>query len=178
MLTPYQDSGGEYGLGINTVAGYLMALHSECPREARDDGGGLAPWKPLPDLQHWADVAFIAYKEQCKLDSVLVTGLRYVFRCEIKNEETLKVIRAICDRFPGLPLTMNMMTFDASSAQGKALIATPNGAGVVWMLLRHRQYLGKMLIKQVILMANPELLSGTSPRYDGPHLCFELADNE
>lgn len=121
MLTPYQDSGGEYGLGINTVAGYLMALHSECPRAAREDGGGLAPWKPLPDLQHWADVAFIAYKEQYKLDGVLVTGLRYVFRCEIKNEETLKVIRAICDRVPGLPPTMNTMTFDASSAQGKAL---------------------------------------------------------
>lgn len=155
-----------------------MALYSKCPREALKADGRLVPGRPLPELQHWADVAFVAYKEQCKLDGKPVTGLARVFRCEIKNEKTLEVVRAICAEIAGMARGMNTTTFDAGSAQGNALIATPNGAGVAWVLLRHRERLGKKVIKRVILMANPEYLSGEGKYLDGPHLCFEVADGE
>jgi len=142
-----QPSGGTYTLGVNASIGYLMAVHSKCPREARKKKGAFARSKALPDLQRWADVAFLAYQERCGAEQKSVKGLSRVFRCEINNEESLETTSSVCEMDSFVENKMYTEIYQPDSRQGKALIGMLNGAGVAWMLLRHRDQLGRKVIQ-------------------------------
>ena len=149
---------------------------SLCPSEAQTSKDRRTLPSHLPALGHWADIAFIAWQERCRENQKPVTGLKHVFRCQISNQETLKVVRALCGQAQLTDCWVQNRTYDPDSDEGKALIGTPNGASVAWLLLKHRQNLGRKRITRVTLMANPEMLNGTELLSDSPHLCFDLED--
>lgn len=68
------------------------------------------------------------------------------------------------------------LDFDAEEAGAKALIATPNGYGVSWLLLQHRLQLGWKTITKVTVIASPSHLQSREPNAYGPHLVFEITD--
>lgn len=131
----------------------------------------------MPKLHHWADLAFIAYQHQCGVEGQSVKRLKNVFRCDIKNEITHAIIGAILPDRPERS-TVDFLPFESNSKEAKALIATPNGAGVAWMLLAHRKQLGWKTIVRVTVMTDADCLVEEAFKYQRPHFWFGLADVE
>jgi hypothetical protein len=107
------------------------------------------------DLQHWSDAVFIQWKSwDFELE---IRNLRYVLRFTINNDHTLAVINQIldahrplgkgCPSWPGI-------TIDVDSEDGKALLGTPNGSGVAWLLIQHKanSQVGHKSVKKVTLL--------------------------
>lgn len=72
-----------------------------------------------------------------------------MFRFHIVNDLTITTIDTALQRkgekieeWPGT-------TFDMTTDEGKAILATPNGAGVAWWLIDHKSQLGVKTVKSV-----------------------------
>lgn len=134
----------------------------------------------LTPLRQWSDVAFLEWQESCKeADDTPVSNLRKVWRVNIDNKDTQWVISNSLkhDKTPEEtvlpPYWKNAVTFSMESDAGKALIATPNGGGLVWLLITHRQVLGKKRIKSVRVFSHQPIINLRNPN---PDLLFELED--
>ena len=84
-------------------------------------------------------MVFVEWQSQARARGVDIRGLNYVFRMEMSNEDTIEVIRRILGGFygpwPGVEVPM-------TDAAGLAVLGTPNGRGVAWLLATHKeQYL-------------------------------------
>ncbi|EFQ94482.1 hypothetical protein CFE70_006410 [Pyrenophora teres f. teres 0-1] len=95
------------------------------------------------ELNYWSDIAFLAWTEPAADEEKRGGDLKYVLRWAITNKDTVEVTsellanyrveKGISDEewnpvWPGI-------SFDADSEQGHALLGTPNGSGVAWLLL-------------------------------------------
>lgn len=109
------------------------------------------PLKTIPKLHYWADLAFIAYQHQNEAAGQSIKQLKNVFRCKIKNEETLATISAVLQMDSFVEHRMYTESYQPGSLHGKALAGTLTGAGVAWMLLRHPDRLGRKVVKQVLI---------------------------
>ena len=101
----------------------------------------------LPLLHYWSDIAFLQYLSTFPSPPPQPLPLNYVLRLGIMNHETCQVLVNIyglheCCLWPGL-------TFDIESEEGQAILGTPNGSGVAWMLIQHKAQLGEKKIKKV-----------------------------
>lgn len=131
----------------------------------------------LPPLIHWSDVAFLTYQHQCQGSGVDVNSLQHIFRCRIENKTTSSIVERVAQRkfgqkFPA-PAWSHRWLFAAGEEGGNAILASPNGRGVAWMLLTHREQLGRKRVKSVAVFAqedDPDLET------QGPSLYFELED--
>jgi hypothetical protein len=61
--------------------------------------------------------------------------------------------------------------FSMESEEGKALLASPNGAGMAWLLIMHKGVLGRKTVGKVIVFAD-EGVKGPRP----PSLVFCVGD--
>ncbi|KAI2476619.1 hypothetical protein Ptr902_11966 [Pyrenophora tritici-repentis] len=101
-------------------------------------------------LQHWLDIAFLQYLSTFPSPPPQPLPLKYIFQLTIMNETTCEILKSViakqdaeeCGSWPGL-------TFDIDSEEGRAILGSPNGAGVAWMLLQHRLQLGERQIEKV-----------------------------
>jgi hypothetical protein len=141
---------------LSPSTGVIMANNNQSPSQAvvRDNG------VILPDLQHWSDVVYLKW---LSLDPALKSrSLHYVLRDNLGNGHTLAVINRVldahapfgkeCPTWPGL-------TTDMDSKEGMALLGTPNGSGVAWLLIQHKAecQLGHKTVKRITLLW-PDLL--------------------
>jgi hypothetical protein len=106
----------------------------------------------------------------------IVPDFKFVARVMITNADTNTVLRTVLDnlrqkydlgdlflpRWPGLTFTME-------TDEGKALLGTPNGSGIAWLLVQHRKYLSHKAVEKVQLW-----YSITS----APNLLFHLKNVE
>tara|TARA_R110002003_G_scaffold175_10_gene14257 strand:+ start:8401 stop:8823 length:423 start_codon:yes stop_codon:yes gene_type:complete len=113
------------------------------------------PVHSIPPLHHWSDIAYLqwlAASVSPPLMTVAPAPIRYILRLGIHHPPTYSVLNKIAakqssktyDVWPGV-------TFDIASEAGKAILGTPNGAGVVWMLIQRKKELGKRRIEQVTM---------------------------
>lgn len=156
-----------------------VALAGTCPEMQVRDVYDPAQSNLIPELARWSDVAFLAYQEQCRVAKRPVSGLRYVVRTNIINKRTYQTICDILNRKErSLPPVANSwrLDFDVEEAEAKALIATPNGYGVAWLLLQRRLQLSWKAITKVTIIACPSHLQSREPNAYGPHLVFEITD--
>jgi hypothetical protein len=66
-------------------------------------------------------------------------------------------------------------TFDMDSEQGKAILGTPNGAGVAWLLIQRKRELGHATVKDVtVFCAHYEGMSAG----DCPSLLLRIAETD
>ena len=64
------------------------------------------------------------------------------------------------------------ISFDIERKEAKAILGTPNGKGVAWLLAQHRAQLGEKTVKKVTLVYVP----GPEPKRRNPSLVFWLED--
>lgn len=132
----------------------------------------------MPKLHYWADLAYIAYEHQCRIEQQSVKQLSNIIRVDIENPITLEIIRSVLRARPLEEGKVRFLSFEANSKEAKALVAAPNGAGVAWMLLTHRRQLGWKTIARVTVMTDAECLHEDRLTSESPHLWFEMADVE
>ena len=85
-------------------------------------------------------MVFVEWQSQAKDRGLDIRELNYVFRMEMSNAVTIEVIQRILGGsygpWPGVEVQM-------TDAAGLAMLGTPNGRGVAWLLATHKEQFGK-----------------------------------
>jgi len=129
----------------------------------------------LIPIRQWSDVVFLDYQTLTRAQQQSpesMQKLRYVFRLRITNGATLGIIEAV------LGVTSWRETvrewpgdwFGMDTDKGKALLGTPNGRGVAWLLAQHKKQLGRKVVSGVRVFKHAP---GAQP---SPSLLFYLED--
>ncbi|KAL8652193.1 MAG: hypothetical protein Q9210_002828 [Variospora velana] len=93
----------------------------------------------VPPLSRWSDVTWTLWKQKAGNGA---GNLRYVARSANTNEDTKSVMSYIYDKhggakpFPGLEFGMD-------TGEGRALLGTPSGVGMAWLLIERMDELGR-----------------------------------
>jgi hypothetical protein len=103
------------------------------------------------DVTRWSDVVFTEWQTQAHLD---ISGLQYVFRLQMANDITMSVINTLNGHMSHLPWPG--LTFPMTELQGLAILGTPNGFGVAWLLIQHRAQFGRRTIESVRVWSDPD----------------------
>jgi hypothetical protein len=112
---------------------------------------------PAPALKHWSDIVFLEWQEQCRKNKTPIDQLSHVFRLNVTNDATKA---AIDQALKSIGLERRQLygkgwverrTFSVDDEAAKALLGTPNGVGVAYLLLRYRKQLGRKKVKAVTI---------------------------
>ena len=128
--------------------------------------------KDLVPLKQWSDVVFLKYQHLMEeyAEEGAMKRLKYVFRIHITHDTT----RAVIDKVLGgdqLAVWPGKY-FDMSTREGKALLGTPHGFGPSWLLVQHKEQLGRKVVVGVTVFTDKP---GPQPIQC---LCFHFADWE
>lgn len=111
-----------------------------------------------PPLSHKSDIAFLEWKRACTKYGVNTRGLKHVFLSVILTEETQKAVKDVLERkgkaiegFDELPDWREAECLTLDTVYGKAMLGTIQLQGIAWMLLQHREHLGRKTIKQICI---------------------------
>ncbi|KAF2798547.1 hypothetical protein K505DRAFT_357393 [Melanomma pulvis-pyrius CBS 109.77] len=106
---------------------------------------------PLPHLKHWSDIVFLQYVETATLSNTTIRNLSHVFRRLIRNPETRSVIDRILRDESKEPEMWPGFTLNIDTQPGKAILGTPNGSGVAFLLFEHKRQLGHKYVDRVTI---------------------------
>lgn len=170
--TNYQSSGGIYSNVMNTDGG-IFALQGFSPRtrgaSQKPPIDGSSGHELVP-LQTWADVAFLEWVDACNGDEKCIKGLTMVTKCHTTSNTTIQIgSQALggTDKWSAWP----GQSFSNDSQQFAALMSTPAGRGVAWMLLTHREQLGWKSVRSV------DLWAGADNSSESNYYTFTLEDH-
>lgn len=155
--TSYRNSGGWYTNVMNTD-GVIFALQSFSPHTrgaSKSPSLDGSPGHELVPLQTWADVTLLEWVDACKGDEKCVKGLKLVTKCHAKSNATMQIANQALGGTEKWGLWPGK-TFSKDSEQFAALMATPSGRGVAWLLLTHREQLGWKYVKSVNLWSETD----------------------
>jgi hypothetical protein len=105
----------------------------------------------LPKLYHWSDVAYLQWLHATR-NQTPTPVLRTVIRDHIVNETTEIVFKHLLTRLPPGDYRSGKLfkyEFAAGSPEGIAILGTPNGAGVAYLLIQHREWLGHLVVDNI-----------------------------
>lgn len=145
--------------------GAIVAEANFSPTFQRQRAGSKAE---IPALNRWSDVVWFLWSKEAGDQA---GNLRYIFRDNARNEVT----RAIIEKIHGLedhPDTLDLpwpgRTYDMRTEDGKALLATPQGIGVAYLIKDHSDVLGRKIpLARVFTVDNrPPAVSGSSDSGD------------
>lgn len=128
-------------------------------------------------LRRWSDVVFLTWQNLCR-GSERTKKLKWIFRLNITNDKTKKIIaevmRGDIHNLKGWPGN----TFIASQTSGLALLGTPHGAGVAWLLAQHKEQFGfqRTVAKITVWDGKAEDFRHMSLSGPKPSMLFELSD--
>lgn len=77
--------------------------------------------------------------------------IKGMVRHQITNSETKSIVEEIYTR-EGKDKTADDVTISAGTTEYYALIGTPNGSGVAYMLIDHSQAMGKTTIGSILII--------------------------
>ena len=187
---------------INSSAGMLAAMYTQSPLDSfrRQKAGldaestteklpqtaGLSQAKPkhigqngdlkkagddFPSLKHWSDVAYLQWAKHAKDSS----NLRCVLRISIKNPTTKAVVQHIMkDTLAKGDESRSLRTEDDPDHVA-ALLGTPNGVGVAWLLIQHKRQLGLKTVEKVTVHCDDKSTMGDDGTVDRS-LVFHIRD--
>jgi len=118
----------------------------------------------------------------------IMNNLTYIVRSSIENPHTNAIIHELIQYHTGTPCSINIhdtgcppccqalawpgWTFAIDSDDALALLGTPNGSGVAWLLTQHVELFGRKMVGKVTLWCDVE----TAP--ERPNLLFWIEDEE
>ncbi|KAL9011178.1 MAG: hypothetical protein Q9173_003952 [Seirophora scorigena] len=134
-----------------------------------------APGQKIPALHRWSDVVWLAW--------TLTAGredrgqLRYIVRENITTKLTRRIMEYIKRARPDTDfLPWPGRLYDAATSdEGKALLATPHGVGVAYMLGDHADALGGRRYPAVCIFTAPTREEGREEKNDY-YMIWELRD--
>jgi hypothetical protein len=164
--TEYTPTTAYFTTVFNPTEGVIIAWGSY---GARYQGSKQKPpITALPKLQGWSDIAWLQWAE---IAGENAKNLRYVFRSPVANTEAQWLINRTFQlsgkglkAWPGVD-------FDMATDEGKALLSSPNSAGVAYLLFTHERHLGRKTISKVTVFADD---GKKQPR--PPSLVYHIVD--
>jgi hypothetical protein len=99
-------------------------------------------------------VVFVEWQTQAQIRDVNIKGLKGVFQMEIANADTIFVIKILNGGEELLPWPG--LAFKMSDERGQAMLGTPNGLGVAWLLITHKSQFAGRTIESVRVWTGPE----------------------
>ena len=143
-------------------------------------------------LTHWSDVVFLQYDELCtrSIDDVEVKGLKYVVRNQIDTPETTDMVFEACNRHGnqykmgvhGPPMFAERWILKPDSnveserSAFYAILSTPHGAGVTFLLAEHKDRMGRKTIKSISVSSEQYWRTRRNYEECKPTLVFEIGD--
>ncbi|KAF1986239.1 hypothetical protein K402DRAFT_421448 [Aulographum hederae CBS 113979] len=116
-----------------------------------------------PPLSRWSDITWLTWERLAAAANKPTSSLRHIIRREISNPTTQAILTSILARtsypqdIPLLPGTWpGPLTVSMDSDAGKALLASPNGYGVAWMLVERREAMGAKRVKSATCLRDGE----------------------
>lgn len=107
-------------------------------------------------------------------------NLKAVVRLCIENADTIAVVNqtlGIHTECLDCFLGKGCLTWDVDTAEARALLGTPNGAGVAWLLSQHQKELGHKVVERVTLFwKRCYEYGGVNHFKQHPSLVFHLKD--
>ena len=153
-----RPTGGFYRNFYNPTQAVIIAVDNVSP-------GAASNGAPRPELGRFSDLLWLEWKHQCGLAGTNVGSLQYMVRSNIITGDTIQVIEDVLERLdkPLEPppwdqaVEVPVGTRGLATREGTALLGTPHGFGVAYMLLQHRQFINKRIGSIVIYStrANP-----------------------
>jgi hypothetical protein len=133
---------------INGDEGLIVAYDNLSPFEATRRSGGKGD--DYPGLQFWSDVAYLQWKMRTSSDC----NLEYVLRYNVTNGFTADVVEAINLTNKTETLVWPGISYDAAYEEGQALLGTPNGSSVVFLLIQHKEGLGHKIVDHITVFSS------------------------
>jgi hypothetical protein len=133
---------------------------------------------PIPPLNQLSDDIFLNWKRLAGLDPNRIAALKYIFRCNIINDDTRAIVRHVESRigrtignWPGevFPITK-------SDENGLAILGTPNGAGVAYFLFQHKEYFWEKTISKVRVWKTPPSEGSSKSKQPWLQMVFYIED--
>lgn len=103
----------------------------------------------VPPLSRFSDVIWTVWNWACKEASKDPNSLRYIGRDRIANSDTTAIVKEVFAR-KGAVVDWPGYTYGVDSDEGQALLGTPHGVGVAWLLIDRVEKLGKRVPKVTI----------------------------
>lgn len=147
---------GSFKQIINPLQGFIIASNNLSPAKAEP------PLEKIPELCYWSDIVYLQYIYAANLQRTFPAPLRYVFRSSIANHDTKDIIYGICNANGKRLMQWPGTTYSIYSKEGQALLGTPNGHGVAFLLIQHKRQLGHKVVDSVTVfiegVTTPSLL--------------------
>ncbi|ORY08187.1 hypothetical protein BCR34DRAFT_616466 [Clohesyomyces aquaticus] len=140
----YRPTQATYYTVINADAGMIVAWWKFSPAsQGKKQKPPIDPAKdPLPDLQHWSDVAYVLWKDECEKKEKDLSSIRYIFSSPARNPETQGLVARAMDNTSPPPSWSGRKEFTMDTDEGKAILGSPNGRGAAMMLIQHKATMG------------------------------------
>ncbi|KAK4893966.1 hypothetical protein LTR27_007772 [Elasticomyces elasticus] len=178
---PFGRTTTVYTNQINPAAGIILCLNNYGPefmikRDALLRHPPISTLGPAPPMKFLSDVMFFQWKFACQSRKADISNLKFIFQRKIADDKTVQLVDIITS-FAGEQLRPWPGKFyplagkdDAQNGIANALLASPQGHAVTFMLLQHANELGHRVPLGVRLFGNP-----ASPRlsYDR-HMLFYI----
>lgn len=118
------------------------------------------------DPVFWSDVAFALWTHLCDFTRIQPANLKYLVQAYVSNGITLKIVNQAIPQHSG----MFILTPDGDLALGfYALLASPNGAGGVHLLMQHKAALGRKTVTKIAVWKEGDQL---------PDIVYEIGEVE
>jgi hypothetical protein len=147
--TTYKPTTAYFTTVFNPIEGVIIAWGSYGAKYqgSKQD----PPITVLPKLQNWSDITWLQWAQ---LAGDMAKNLRFIFRSPVANTEAQWLItRAL--QLSGKQLsTWPGVEFSMDTDEGKAILASPNGSGVAYLLLTHKRQLGRKTIGKVTVFGD------------------------
>ncbi|KAF2094776.1 hypothetical protein NA57DRAFT_79945 [Rhizodiscina lignyota] len=135
--------------------GAIFALRNLSPQGAflkADKEGYQAGKYHVPALRYWSDIVFLEWQ---RLAQDHITNINLIVRCGITDKITLAAARRVVEESGNQYGYFNeAKDSPIEDESAKALLGTPNGEGVAWLLLNHKSRLGCKEVKRVRVFAD------------------------
>ncbi|KAF2728424.1 hypothetical protein EJ04DRAFT_569550 [Polyplosphaeria fusca] len=134
----YRSSGADYSFAVNPNDGVLIIFDSFSPTIMGTHRTPLLSGDGLPSMQRLCDIVWGLWATQADGHD-----LKYIIIQDIMNWLTLGINREAHNRKGEQDDPWPGVEFSTDSDEGKALMASPNGYGVAYLLIQHKKQLGK-----------------------------------
>ena len=133
---------------------------------------------PIPELGCWSDLVWLEWAQQCAAAGTDPGALQYVVRDHIVTGETLVVVEHVLTRLGKAfdppwdqRVEVPVCTEGLVTPEGTALLGTPHGYGVGYLLTQHRASIRKRVGSITIFATKPNAFSPWQT-----HMLFNLVD--
>ena len=135
----YPATNAEYKLAVNPSAGIIVVYFVESPAEMRKPGTE----GHLVLLHRFSDIAWLVWSKHCHHSGADPAKLRYILSQKTVNDQTLATVGAITHVAPeNVPKYPGELFAGSDKVPFQALVGSPNGLGVAYLLLDHKKQLG------------------------------------